>query len=233
MRHKIKHSVLAKHVEDMKQTETPGIKKKDLQFPDKRKVSVEKLEAKKLKQHTIEEQPSFVEIKLKKVGIVKRTWEDEKLETIELKSHKFELLPEKECLDMCVGLVFLSEPLIEIDKSEETQESALQKRKKKIKKLLAKEKSTKQLEKTDKSNLEVKEVDVQQPDFREVQLKQAKRIPKPLEMEIEPQFLKTKLNKSETIKRQWEDMKLEETHLKHHEFELAPETEMARNNCKL
>ena len=43
-----------------------------------------------------EDKPAFAGMKLKKAEQVKRTWEDEKLETVELKHHEFEEIPLEE-----------------------------------------------------------------------------------------------------------------------------------------
>ena len=43
-----------------------------------------------------EEEPTFVGMKLKKSSIVKRAWEDDSLETVDLKHHEFEQTPQCE-----------------------------------------------------------------------------------------------------------------------------------------
>ena len=58
----------------------------------KKKVSVKQLP----KDEPKEEESPFGKIKLKKAETVKRTWEDEGLEKVDLKHHEFERAPQEE-----------------------------------------------------------------------------------------------------------------------------------------
>ena len=72
-----------------------------------RKQSIEEeLEEKKKKQKLkAEEVPAFAGIKLKKAEVIKREYEDEKMEVVELLSHEFEALPESEYPEETAGIV--------------------------------------------------------------------------------------------------------------------------------
>ena len=68
-------------------------------------------------------------MKLKKSSRVKRTWEDDKMETVELKHHEFEQLPEEETPEMSTTVV-LSEPIP--DKEVDMKDKDKKKKKKKV-----------------------------------------------------------------------------------------------------
>lgn len=78
-----------------------------------------------------EEAPAFAGIKLKKTSQVKRTWEEEGLETVELKHHEFEIHPEKEVAENETTVV-LSTPL-DYDEADKGQKVKKKKKKKVIK----------------------------------------------------------------------------------------------------
>ena len=75
-----------------------------------------------------EEQPAFG-FKLKKASTVKRNWQDDKMETVELKHHEFEKLPQEEDVELTTTVV-LSEPIEAIDKEKEEKEKKKKKKKK-------------------------------------------------------------------------------------------------------
>jgi len=84
------------------------------------KVTPKKVEA--------EEEPAFAGMKLRKSSQVKRTWNDDKLQTVELKHHEFEQLPLVEEAELNTTVV-MSEP---IEKPEDEEEKKKKKRKKKV-----------------------------------------------------------------------------------------------------
>jgi len=62
----------------------------------KKKTSVKQLP----KEEPKEEESPFGKIKLKKAETVKRTWDDEGLEKVDLKHHEFERAPQEEEVDI-------------------------------------------------------------------------------------------------------------------------------------
>ena len=86
------------HEDDNKRTtdKKPPAKSKDLSKPEKPLSIEEKLAAKKTSKETKTEEPAFGGTKLKKSARVKREWKEDELETVQLKAHKFEVLPEQE-----------------------------------------------------------------------------------------------------------------------------------------
>ena len=76
------------------------------------------------------EQPAFAGMKLKKSSRVKRTWEDDKMETVDLKHHEFEQLPLEEEAEKATTVV-LSEPIKDRDADADDEEKEKKKRKKK------------------------------------------------------------------------------------------------------
>jgi len=70
----------------------------------KKKASVKQLP----KEEPKEEESPFGKIKLKKAETVKRTWEDEGLEKVDLKHHEFERAPQEEEVDTILTLSFLN-----------------------------------------------------------------------------------------------------------------------------
>ena len=58
--------------------------------------------------------PPFAGMKLKKSSQVKRNWDDDKLETVELKHHEFEKLPQAETPEKTTTVV-MSEPMEDDD----------------------------------------------------------------------------------------------------------------------
>ena len=67
-------------------------------------------------------------MKLRKSSQVKRTWEDDKMETVELKHHEFEQLPLEEEVEKMTTVV-MSEPI----KDKETELEEKEKKKRKVK----------------------------------------------------------------------------------------------------
>ena len=82
--------------EEDKESEPESDKPDDKKKPQKKMSMEEKIAAKKVKKETKEEEPVFAGMKLKKASVVKRQWEDDKLEVVELKDHNFEKIPETE-----------------------------------------------------------------------------------------------------------------------------------------
>jgi len=78
-----------------------------------------------------EEEPAFAGMKLKKSSRVQRTWQDDKLQTVELKHHEFEQLPLEEEPELGTTVV-MSEP---IEKPEDAADEEAKKKKKKKKKV--------------------------------------------------------------------------------------------------
>ena len=85
--------------DESKESELEDDKPDEKQKPQKKMSMEEKIAAKKLKKETKEEEPVFAGMKLKKSSVVKRTWEENSLEVIELKDHNFEKIPETEVVN--------------------------------------------------------------------------------------------------------------------------------------
>lgn len=73
-------------------------------------------------------------MKLKKASRVKREWDDDKLETVELKHHEFEQLPLEEEPEKMTTVV-MSEPILDIKPEKEEKEKKKKKKKKVLKKV--------------------------------------------------------------------------------------------------
>lgn len=78
-----------------------------------RKISLETLEARKPSVKQLEVIPQFVGIKLKKSEIVKRSWEDATVESVDLRHHLFEEGPMREAPEQATAIA-LSSPLEDI-----------------------------------------------------------------------------------------------------------------------
>lgn len=76
-----------------------------------------------------EEAPAPFAMKLKKSSQVKRSWDDDKMETVELKHHEFEKLPLEETLER-TSTVIMSEPIPDKDSIEKQKKEKSKKKKK-------------------------------------------------------------------------------------------------------
>ena len=76
-----------------------------------------------------EEEPAFGGFKLKKSSRVKRSWDDDKLQTVELKHHEFEQLPLDEEPEK-MTTVEMSEPIPDLEKELKEKEKKKKKKKK-------------------------------------------------------------------------------------------------------
>ncbi len=94
-------------------------------LPQKKKSSV----TRKITPKEEPEEPAFSGFKLKKSSQVKRTWNDDKLETVELKHHEFEHLPLEEEAEKQTTVV-LSEPIEKLKKDLPEKEKKKKKKKK-------------------------------------------------------------------------------------------------------
>ena len=103
-------------------------------LPAKKKTSV----ARKQLPKEEEEQPQ-IQIKLRKSSIVKRTWEDDKLQTVDLTHHEFEEVPLEEEPEL-LSSVILSQPIKDKEVNLEVDEKK-KKKKKKVKQKISVNKS--------------------------------------------------------------------------------------------
>ena len=101
--------------------DTPTIE--NIKEVPKRKPSV-----RRLSQEAPKEEPAFVGMKLKKSKRVQRTWEDDKMESVELKHHEFEVQPEIEEDERTTGIILTD--LIEKKVQEKEKEKKVKKKKK-------------------------------------------------------------------------------------------------------
>lgn len=98
-------------------------------FKLKKKSSVTQRKTSTPKKSVEEEAPPpFAGMKLRKASQVKRTWDDDKLETVDLKHHEFEHLPQEDEPEK-MTTVILSEP-IQDEKELEDKEKKKKKKKK-------------------------------------------------------------------------------------------------------
>ena len=97
-----------------------------------RKHSIEALEEekkKKLEALKVEEAPAFAGLKLKKSEIVKREWDEGKIEAVELKSHEFEVSPELEFPEESAGTVKVTLEVKDLEEIAPKKKVVLKKRK--------------------------------------------------------------------------------------------------------
>ena len=149
-----------------------------------------------------------------------REWEEEKLEKVELKKHKFEEKPVEEGIELKTK-VLLSKPIKELKEVEEVPEEEKYAKKKKKKKVF-KPKEEEPMEEEPKEKEEPKPTP-QEPEVEPQPEEKAE--PVPVEEEKPDKFTEVKLRKTSTVKREWEDAKMEEVELKKHVFETKPSNE--------
>ena len=118
---------IEKHVAETKMTEPEPVQTKpyDEAFKPKKKSSVPRKDTPK------EEQPAApFAVKLKKTSRVKQSWDEDKLETVDLKHHEFEKLPQEEALEregMVVATEALKQETIELEQLEGQKKLKLKK----------------------------------------------------------------------------------------------------------
>ncbi len=189
-----------------------------------RRESIEAMEKKRLQARKVEEVTPAFAIKLKKAEVVKRTWEEEKIEAVDLKSHKFEAEAQAEEAEKRSS-VRMSHPLKEVKISKDD----LKKKKKKKKQVEVKEADVRQVEafelpqptkrriSQDEEKVNLDEIKLKPLKVEKVERKKLEEAPAPA-----PAFAELKLKKTETVKREVEKVSLEKVDLKHHETEEAP-----------
>ena len=185
-----------------------------------------------------EHQPIFSKIQLKKAQTVKRVWDEPKPEVVELKHHEFEVPPQSE-VDETPTEVKMTEEIEEIKES--------QTKTKRVKKIKPKKFSEERLEepikqpespkrkpaKQDDANKKTNEGNEEETALKKKSLRVVERTTEedaPEQdkdiAEIQPMFSKIQLKKAETKKLVWDDAKPEAVQLKHHEFEVPPQSEI-------
>lgn len=124
-------------IERKESDESQDTRRKSDQSMEKQINEVKKLKRKGSQNINIktEDEPAFVGIKLKKASRVNRTWEEDKLETVDLKHHEFEKKTMNE-VEENLALVALSNP--KENNAGELIENVKKKKNAKSKKLLEK-----------------------------------------------------------------------------------------------
>jgi hypothetical protein len=197
------------------------------------------------KEDISETHPILATISLRKAEKNNYIWSEAEIETVELKHHTFEEVPQSESIKKETNVV-LSLPI------QTTHGDA--KRRKHFKKRKTKTNTNEEQMIDDHDTLdEIKDTSDEEGD-KTMDIQENEKMIKPSKMldtqnksvtkvarkeksatEVEtaeqPKFGEIKLRKSSTVRREWESKELEQVRLKHHEFERPPEEQPVSTVC--